>query len=178
MEGHYQWGLASFYIALFIITALSCIAVRDDDSFIKGVFLGILFLANQSDYFWLSPEHAVIYHMGVVLLILLAFQNVKKWKAFLIIVYVIFISDWVWILMPEFNIAPNYWNFPYDIYYWQSILNISLAILCFTVIKGCYDTHKIGRMRSRIKELDSEDGNISAFEKVLSVCREMVRQTR
>jgi len=160
MEGHYLYGLASFYIALFVVAVVFCVVANDDDDFIKGVFLGVLFFANQSDSFWLNPEAMFIYHMATLLVMLPAMSNVRHWKAILITTYVLFISDVIWVYMPELHLTENAWAFPYDIFYWQSILNIVLAILCIVVMKGCYNTRQIRKLKKRIAELRRRNDNI------------------
>lgn len=174
MEGHYLYSLASFYISLWLVATIFSIAVEDDDAFIKAVFLGILFFANQPDSLWLVPRNMFTYHAGAVLLMLFAMQNVKHWKAFLIASYIMFLSDALWMAMPALDIEPNAWAFPYDIFYWQSILNITNAALAIILIKGCYHSHRIAMLKKRKKVLEDGNGTIDASEEPGSIGTEVV----
>lgn len=161
MEGHYLYSLATFYIVTWVITMIFCVAAKDDDDFIKGVFLGFLLLANQFEGLWTVPGNMFIYHTAVVLLMLFALQNVKHWKPFLIITYIMFLSDAYWKALPEVKMVPDIWNFPH-IFYWQSVLNISLFVLCLITMKGCRDTLLTRKLEKRKDELQGKNEHIAS----------------
>lgn len=169
MEGHYLYSLANFYVATWIITTIFCITAKDDDDFIKGVFLGFLFLANQLNWSWTDPGNMFIYHTALVLLMLFALQNVSHWKSFLIITYIMFLSDAFWMSLPKVAPDPETWNFPHAIFYWQSILNISLFVLCLITMKGCRDTLLARKLEKRKQDLQGIDEHIDAGEESIGL---------
>ena len=175
-HGHYLYSLAGFYVITWLITTLICIATKDDDAFIKSVFLGILMFANSNDVFWLDPGNMAIFHIATILLMFISLGPTKHGLAFAIATYLMFISDMVWSAMPEMNLPENAWAFPYDIFYVQSIWNISVCILCLITGKGCYDTlkdrYESKQIKARIDELKGnkvQDDNIAEVENPISL---------
>ena len=165
MEGHYLYWLAAFYITVWVITTIACILAKDEDAFIKGVFLGILFIPHQDNYFWLNPENMFAYHFCVIMAMFVGLNKVKHGLQIILITFFLYICDAIWwYYMPTISFPPRPWAFPYDIFYWQSILNITLLILSLMIMKGCYDTHKRRRLEKRIRELDAED-NIGTLDR-------------
>lgn len=156
MEGEYLFGLVAFYTIVWVIAIVLCIYVRDGEAFITGVFLGAIYYANSSLYFWFYPENMAIYHLFVVVFMCMVLDG-KRGFAILAITYLMFLSDIFWVLVPELPIEPMAWNFPHDYFYWQSILNLSLFAMCIITISGCLKTLKIDRLRKRLKEMEGDD---------------------
>jgi len=152
--------LAIGYIILWLGTSIWCASLGTTTSFFAGVFLSIIFYGIYNHNLWLYPQEMLSFH-ALILFPMMLTPRSKFWRWFFSITFFMFVADLLWFMMPDIeptlrNFIPEMGlNFPYTIFWWQSLLYILFVLLCAHTLILNYHTHKLDKLERKL-----EHGNI------------------
>lgn len=140
--------LEFFYLAVLGITSSYCFRTNTSDSFLCLLILWLLFITAQIPELWESPRSMASMHAGVFFLTLGGLHNGVSIRM-QVLTTSMTVTDAAWVIFSYIAFSPNALNFPQDLFWWQSLINLLFLAMCATVIVGCRNTLKLKSYRAR-----------------------------
>jgi len=142
-------NISFFYWALGLFIILWCGSVNTRASISSALVLAALIIPSGLPSQWSTPESMGLWHLATVMCICLFFEGRMGLKL-ATLTFLMVITDVVYIFAP----APGYGalnsQFPYGLFWWQSILNVLYLIHCIVISIGCYNSRRIARYKRRL----------------------------
>lgn len=141
-------NIGYFYLALYFVTVAFCVWMQTNTALNSAISLGAIVYPAWDPVSWGSPENMAYYHLAIVIGICLFFPGyVGLMLACLTLLMVI--VDMVYVLAPGPGFGAMDSDFPFGLFWWQSILNIIYLLQVTILLFGGYTYHKNHRNEPR-----------------------------
>jgi hypothetical protein len=145
MEMHAEF----VYLALAVITSVFCFRANTQDSFLCLLIIWFLFIAAQVPEWWNYPGEMLFIHAGVFFITLGGLHNGVSVRM-QVLTTCMAVIDGLWVIFSYIDFPANSLDFPFHLFWWQSVINLLFVAMCLTIIVGCINTIKIAKHKGKV----------------------------
>lgn len=151
--------LEAAYTIIWLIATIWCFKIGTAERIWSGLGLSLLYYGIWTPELIRVPAEMLSFHFLILIGLIFTPAN-WYWRIYFAIVSMMGIADTAWRFMPSMRptlekfIPEMKYDFPYEIFWWQSLLILLFLALCFHTLVMNYLIHQRDKLTQELKNVN------------------------